>query len=60
MSKAYGWRKGTRYCEATNKDGTPCGNLVKTGESGYIIYRKCGVHRRLAEREARERRDRGA
>jgi hypothetical protein len=57
MSKAFGWRSGTRYCEAKNRDGTDCGNTVKTGESGYIIHRLCGVHRRAAERKARERKN---
>lgn len=52
-----GWRRGEAYCEATNRDGTPCGNKVATGESGYIIYRKCAVHRRIQEREARAKRE---
>jgi hypothetical protein len=52
-----GWRVGEAYCDATNKDGTPCGNKVARGASGYIIYRKCALHRRMAERAARAARE---
>jgi len=50
-----GWRSGEAYCEAINKDGTRCGNKVARGSSGYIIYRKCALHRRMAEQAHRER-----
>lgn len=40
MCKAHGWRTGTRYCTATNRDGTPGGNLVATTPSGVAIYRR--------------------
>lgn len=51
MSRA--WQRGVAYCAATNLDGTPCGNKVARGASGYIIHRVCAVHRRAAERKRR-------
>lgn len=52
MSKAT-WGRGVRYCEATNKDGTPCGNKVACLPSGVIIHRYCGTHRRARARASR-------
>ena len=56
MPRSRGWTRGSAYCDATNRDGTGCGNKVATLASGAIIHRKCATHRRIAEREARERR----
>lgn len=56
MGRVGGWRRSEAYCDAINQDGTRCGNKVARGESGYIIYRKCALHRRLAARKAREER----
>lgn len=48
------WHRGYAYCEAKNKDGTPCGNKVATLDSGAIIYRYCHVHRKLARTKEAE------
>jgi hypothetical protein len=53
-----GWRRGEAFCAATNRDGKPCGNKVATLPSGAVVYRKCAIHRRAAERVRREARER--
>lgn len=45
MSRNLSWRSGYNYCEGVNRNGKACGNTVPKG------FRKCAVHRRLAERE---------
>jgi hypothetical protein len=50
------WKRGYAFCDATNKDGTRCGNKVACMPSGAAIYRKCAVHRRMAEEQRRRER----
>jgi hypothetical protein len=44
------------YCSARNRDGTRCNNKVRTTSSGLSIYRRCAVHRRIAEQDSRRAR----
>jgi hypothetical protein len=44
VSRAY-------FCEATNRDGRPCGNRVPTLPSGVRLRTVCKLHARLRRQE---------